>query len=423
MDICFINVSSLVLDTAQENMKLFAALPSSRACLYRTKSGLGHLIFIRFAASQSSLGPNLEAKSWQVSSHGRLCSTRGLISRGYLRSSGYYAVSISSHLFLVHRVVALHFLGPPTNDQALLVHHRDGNPSNNHLTNLEYVSNSQNALYSHACPARRCGGSKTSKPVLWRAVGSQSWTLSPSITQAASLFGVCQATVSKSCHAASSHRGYEFRFGEHYEERVAGEEWRDMIDPKTGQQVPGRQVSSHGRLRLRDGRVSWGCQQNHGYLFACYYLNSLRHAQLVHRLVAAAFLGEPPGPAYTHVNHKDGNKRNNMIENLEYVTPAENVAHRHALAKHIASGAGRKPVESRRYIGNNAWTLHPSMTSASRTLGLHVGNIWACAKGQRRHTGGFEFRMATPSAPVIHPDEEWCDIDLALLLQDKHARR
>lgn len=45
----------------------------------------------------------------------------------------------------------------------------------------------------------------------------------------------------------------------------------------------------------------------------------------VHSLVADAFLGERP--TGNHINHKDGNKKNNSLSNLEYCTPKQNAQH------------------------------------------------------------------------------------------------
>lgn len=66
------------------------------------------------------------------------------------------------------------------------------------------------------------------------------------------------------------------------------------------------------------------------------YLNTkLKNKHIpVHRIIAKLFLGEPePGLV---VNHKDGNKLNNRIENLEYVTIAENIKHAVASGLHVS---------------------------------------------------------------------------------------
>lgn len=399
---------------------------SWRVCLRHTRSGLGCLIFNRSVTSQRNQGPRLEAKCWQVSSYGRLCSRKGIISHGSLRQSGYFAFNAFGENFLVHRAVALHFLGPPPSDVAWQVHHRDGNPSNNHLLNLEYVSRSQNAHYFYANEGKACRafrGLKVSKPVMWRVAGSQSWTPCPSIKQAAADLGMSQKTVSKCCHSSTPCKGYELRFGEDEAEHIDGEEWREMVIPSTMETVPGRQVSSHGRLRLLSGRVSSGWPQNHGYRSTSYYVSRQIRVELVHRLVVAAFLGKPPSSSHTQVNHKDGNRHNNALQNLEYVTPAENAACRSANAKLHTCAAGMKSVESGCRDSDKAWTLHPPMKSASNMNGTSIGNTWAGTRALTKQSGGSEYRLAATLASVQDLDEEWCDVDFALLHKDKDSRR
>jgi len=64
-----------------------------------------------------------------------------------------------------------------------------------------------------------------------------------------------------------------------------------------------------------------------GYLEVCLskMSHSDRKSHKVHRLVAEAFVPNPDNKP--HINHKDGNKLNNSFENLEWVTPKENVQH------------------------------------------------------------------------------------------------
>ena len=298
------------------------------------------LISRRYQSTEQCDRLDPEKGCWQVSSHGRVCSTKGVVSYGSLNTSGYYTVRVFGNDFLVHRLVAFAFRGPPRNSLAWQVHHLDGDPSNNRLENLKYVTHQQNMRHSFDNPSRGCGGAKLSKPVMWRARGSQSWTMCESGVQAAKQLGISRGFVCQCCRGVSFSRHFEIQFAE-VEDGLQGEgeEWRQMQDPRSGEEMLGRMVSSLGRLRFANGRVSRGHQKKDGYFV---FSN-----QLVHRLVARAFLGNPPTSQHTQINHKDGNKGNNVVSNLEYVTPQGNMVHRHAIATRSIIPANVKRVESR----------------------------------------------------------------------------
>lgn len=93
--------------------------------------------------------------------------------------------------------------------------------------------------------------------------------------------------------------------------------------------IPGYQgryeVSDAGEVRrTSDGRIL----AHHligPYHRVCLWDGSKSWRYMVHRLVAAAFIG--PCPDGYEVNHRDGDPSNNAVSNLEYVTPKENVRH------------------------------------------------------------------------------------------------
>ena len=100
------------------------------------------------------------------------------------------------------------------------------------------------------------------------------------------------------------------------------EKWRD---------IPGYegfyQVSDLGNIRsIRFNKIrnmkSW---DSHGYRAVELCMNNNRYTVGIHRLVALTFIPNPENKP--EVNHKDRNKSNNNVENLEWVTQSENVAH------------------------------------------------------------------------------------------------
>lgn len=350
-----------------------------------------------------------------MSSLGRVCDTRGIVSYGSLHPSGYRSARIEGYSFFVHRLVAFQFLGPPPFEDTWQVNHKDHNRSNNQLDNLEYVTHRQNLL--HAFAGKTLSGSP--RPVKWRCSGSSQWMACESIQRAAQTLGFCPKTVSRYCHSAAAVKGLELCFADSMDV-LDGEEWRQMRDPETGEDIPGRTVSSYGRIASRHGRISTGTLLKGGYrALTVYFSDGQKRNRLVHRLVAFAFFGEAPTPEHTQVNHKDLDKENNVVSNLEYATPSQN-------ARHARANGERKPasttktVESRLYGSKEKWRWHPSVVNAANTLGLHRSLISACIRERRRSTGGFEFR---PGRDVLLPSEQWRKVDVSALLRERVCRR
>lgn len=96
--------------------------------------------------------------------------------------------------------------------------------------------------------------------------------------------------------------------------------WRDVPG------FPGYQVSRRGEVwSLKRNRFLALVKGARGYMTVNLYHEGRVRGFLVHRLVAAAFLG--PIPPNYQVNHKDGDKTNNELSNLEVVTAEENRQH------------------------------------------------------------------------------------------------
>ena len=114
------------------------------------------------------------------------------------------------------------------------------------------------------------------------------------------------------------------------------EEWKDIPDYEGIYEA-----STYGNIRTKDGKTT----SNRRYENRCWKSRQLkgrgdnpitgkrvslwkegkRREFLVARLIALTFLGEPP-EGFT-VNHKDGNRFNNNIENLEWLSRADNIRH------------------------------------------------------------------------------------------------
>ena len=122
--------------------------------------------------------------------------------------------------------------------------------------------------------------------------------------------------------------------------------------------------------------------QNGGYLIATLTKNNNERKMLVHRLVAIAFMGNNEG---MQVNHKDGNKLNNKLSNLEWCTQSENVKHAYFKLNHKLKNKKIYCVELNKKFN--------SIKEASISLKINRGSISHAINERAKTAGGYRWKI------------------------------
>lgn len=158
------------------------------------------------------------------------------------------------------------------------------------------------------------------------------------------------------------------------------------------------EASTLGRIRSVDKIATgrWGhntrrgqlISQHHngnGYLQVRFSVDGVKAAPMVHRLVALAFIPNPENKP--QINHIDGNKANNRVDNLEWCTASENALHRGEVL-HKWVGRKKRPV-----LCTDTGVVYESSHDAAKALGLRPGCIFQVCQGRYSRTGGLHFKF------------------------------
>ena len=155
------------------------------------------------------------------------------------------------------------------------------------------------------------------------------------------------------------------------------------------------QVSNYGRIkslsrliensnnRTTKEKIKKETKDKDGYLLITLSKNGIKKTCKVHRLVAQAFIPNPLNKRT--VNHKDGNKQNNILDNLEWMTDKEQMKH----CKEVLGWNPSKTKKSTRKVQRSDGKIYNSIKEASIDNNVFASNITMCCQQKCNTIGGY----------------------------------
>lgn len=152
---------------------------------------------------------------------------------------------------------------------------------------------------------------------------------------------------------------------------------------------------NNDRIRVEEERILKPQITHKGYHKIQLRKNGKTKGHFVHRLVAEAFIPNPENKST--VNHKDGDKLNNFVGNLEWMSNLENM--RHAYQTGIRNNGDNAPVTLAKLKpvaqytkGGTLVAEYRSIKEAVEKTGIGQSSISSCCAGRYKQAGGYIFK-------------------------------
>ena len=277
----------------------------------------------------------------------------------------------------VHRIVTFAFHGQPPSP-IHTVDHKDGNPLNNEVSNLRWATPKEQAANRFMAKKPSTG---PKRPVTFTSTDGKIIEFK-SAMEVSVYFGVqgLNSRIIPAIRSGEMYRGGWWRYADTARPSV---EYRPIPSASINDK-PGYSAGDDGSIMNPHGRVTFGNMTAYGYMkFTA--TGNFKHC--VHTLVAAAFLEKDD--LRPLINHINGNRSDNRVQNLERVTHSENTRHAYDTGL-IKRAVGKKVVGTRQGVE----VVFASIREAARSMGNGSDNgIRLCIKGQAKTSCGYTWAL------------------------------
>jgi hypothetical protein len=336
--------------------------------------------------------------NYEISTLGNIKNNKtNKILKPFSNNSGYLNISLSKNNikknFKIHRLVAFAFI--PNLENKLTVNHIDKNKQNNCISNLEWATMSEQNMAVN----KDISLNTNSKIAVYKInpvtniiidkynsiSEAAKWIFDAKLTKNTYFNKIVSSSISsKICAVANGNRNIAYNFKwEYYNEieKINNEIWREIPLELTNNKK-NYFISSYARFKNTKGRIITDYKHSSGYKRLSIECKSF----LLHRLVAITFI--PNLENKEQVNHIDGNKLNNNLENLEWVTNTENQIHKIKIGLY----KGEKAI-IQYDLNMKKVNQFKSIIIASKTLNISVKIISSNCRGKTKNPKcGYHFR-------------------------------